>query len=73
LEKAYLPTLHPNYNFISTSTPAERSNFMRVSTVACVGSIMSISLLCVLISNNVNKPFMCPDLKLLPRLFIDMG
>jgi hypothetical protein len=36
---------------ISTSTPAGRSSFINASTVCGVGSKMSISRLCVLISN----------------------
>src|SRR5207248_7809456 len=36
---------------ISTSTPADRSSFMRASSVCCVGSRMSSSRLCVRISN----------------------
>ena len=33
------------------STPAGKSNFIKLSTVFCVGYRMSITLLCVLISN----------------------
>ena len=36
---------------ISTSTPAERSNFISASSVCCVGSKMSSKRLCVRISN----------------------
>ena len=39
------------YIFISMSTPEAKSNFMSASTVCGVGSIISISLLCVLCSN----------------------
>ena len=36
---------------MSTSTPADKSSFIRASTVWGVGSIMSNNLLCVLISS----------------------
>ncbi len=39
------------YSLISTSTPGERSSFIKASTVCWVGSRISSSRLCVLISN----------------------
>src|SRR5208337_4109768 len=42
---------HLPYSLISTSTPAARSSFINASTVCGVGSTMSRTRLCVLISN----------------------
>src|SRR6185312_3143199 len=44
--------VHFSKALISTSTPAGRSSFISASTVCCVGSRMSISRLCVRISNS---------------------
>src|SRR6185503_20657923 len=49
-DHGYLPCSFPNA-LISTSTPAGRSSFISASTVCGVGSKMSISRLCVRISN----------------------
>jgi len=46
------------------STPEARSNFIRASTVCGVGSKISISLLCVLVSNcSLLFLSMCGDLR----------
>src|ERR1700752_277812 len=49
-DHGYLPCSFPNA-LLSTSTPAGKSSFISASTVCGVGSRMSISRLCVRISN----------------------
>src|SRR5580704_336457 len=69
--RTYLPACSRPKALISTSTPGGKSNFISASTVSGVGSRMSISRLCVRISN-CSRDFLstCGERKTVQRLIV---